>query len=116
MKKGKIWGTTDLLFCNDNTAIHILNIEKGGYCSKHRHGSKSNTFYIISGNLKLIIWTSEGVKDETVLWQGEQTEIQPGVYHQFKALTSVVCLEVYEVKFHGDDIERESIGGIDKAK
>jgi len=116
MKKGKIWGTTELLFCNKTVAIHFLNIKKGGYCSKHMHNCKSNIFYVISGNLKLTVWTHEGVKDETVLWQGEQTEIQPGVLHQFKALTDVMCLEMYEVKFHDEDIERESIGGMDKAK
>jgi len=116
MKKGKIWGTTELLFCNKNTAIHILNVKKDGYCSKHLHKCKTNIFYIISGNLKLSIWTNEGIKDDTVLWQGEQTEIQPGVFHQFKALTDVTCLEIYEIKFRGEDITRETVGGFDGKK
>jgi len=44
MKKGKIWGTTELLFCNKNVAVHILDIKKDGYCSKHLHHCKSNIF------------------------------------------------------------------------
>ena len=111
MKKGKIWGTTELLFCNKTAAVHILDVKKGGYCSKHRHTCKSNIFYIVSGHLELSTWTAEGIQDDTVLRQGEQTEIKPGVYHQFKALTPVVCLEIYEVKFRGEDIEREGTGG-----
>jgi len=114
MKKGKVWGTTELLFSNENTAIHFLRIEEGGFCSKHRHNCKSNIFYIISGNLKLSIWTAGGIKDDTVLWQGEQTEIQPGAFHQFKAMTDVVCLEIYEAKFRGEDITREIVGGMGK--
>ena len=72
---------------------------------------KSNIFFVLAGNLKLTTWTSEGIEDETVIWPGENAEILPGIYHKFTALTDVECLEIYEVKFRGPDIERRTTGG-----
>ena len=114
MKQGKIWGETQELFNNGITAIHHLKIKKGGYCSEHRHKYKSNTFFVIAGNLVITIWTPKGEQDETVVWPGETTEIPPGVFHKFRALTDVECLEIYEVKLRGEDIERRAEGGMKK--
>jgi len=114
MKQGKIWGETEELFNSGTVSIHYLKIKKGGFCSEHYHKSKSNTFFVINGNLKLTTWTPSGDQDDTVIWQGESTEIPPGVYHKFKALTDVECLEIYEVKFRDEDIERRTQGGLEK--
>jgi len=110
-KQGKVWGETEEIFNNGIVSVHYLKIKKGGYCSEHKHRMKSNLFFVISGNLKVSIWTGSGMKDDTVVWQGESTEIPPGVYHQFKALTDVECFEIYEVKFRDADIERKTTGG-----
>lgn len=112
MKQGKIWGETEEIFSNGIISIHHLKIKKGGFSSEHRHRFKSNLFFVLSGNLKLTIWTPEGKDDDTVIWQGESSEIPPGVYHKFTALTDVECLEIYETKLRGEDIERRIEGGI----
>jgi len=114
MKQGKVWGETEELFNSGTVSVHYLKIKKGGYCSEHRHHSKANIFYVIQGNLALTIWNSKGGQDETIIWQGESSEIPPGVYHKFRALTDVECLEIYEVKFRGADIERRTQGGFKK--
>ena len=114
MKQGKIWGETEEICNNGVVSIHFLKIKKGGYCSEHTHKYKSNLFFVIQGNLKISIWNSEGTSDDTVLWAGDSCEIEPGVYHKFKALTDVECIEVYETKLRGIDIERRSEGGIEK--
>ena len=111
-KQGKIWGTTQEIFNNGIVSINYLKIMKGGYCSEHRHKKKSNLFFVITGNLKIEIWQSNSTKDETVLWPGEMATIESGVWHRFKALTDVECLEIYEVKLF-EDIERRTTGGVE---
>ena len=109
-KQGKVWGETEEIFNNGIVSVNHLKIKKGGYCSEHFHKRKRNTFFIISGNLSIKIWRGDDF-DETVIWAGESTVIEPQVYHQFKALTDVECIEMYEVDLKGPDIERRTVGG-----
>ena len=112
MKQSKKWGDVRRVFKSGTVSVHHLKIKKGGFCSEHRHRFKSNLFFVVSGNLKLIIWNESGTRDETVIWPGESSEIPPGVYHKFEALTDVECMEIYEAKLRGEDIERKTEGGI----
>lgn len=112
MKQSKKWGDMREIFESGTVSVHHLKIKKDGFCSEHRHQFKSNLFFVVSGNLKLIIWNESGMKDETVVWPGETTEIPPGVYHKFEALTDVECIEICEVKFMGEDIKRRTEGGV----
>ena len=110
-KQGKVWGETEEIFNNGIISIHFLKINKGGYCSEHSHDFKSNIFFVIQGNLKISIWNQEKVSDDTVLWAGESCEIPPKVFHKFEAMTDVDCLEIYETKLRGEDINRRTQGG-----
>lgn len=113
MKQGKIWGETEEIFNSGIVSINHLKIKKGGFSSEHCHKFKSNLFFVLSGNLKLTIWTSEDKEpDDTVVWPGESSEIDPGAFHRFKALTDVECIEICETKLRGEDIERRTEGGI----
>ncbi len=114
MKQGKIWGETEEIFNNGTVSIHHLKIKKGGFSSEHCHKFKSNLFFILSGNLKLTVWMIKDKEDDTVIWPGESSEIPPGVFHKFTALTDVECFEIYETKLRGEDIERRTEGGIKK--
>ena len=111
-KQGKIWGETEKVFDNGIISVHFLNIIKGGYCSEHRHQQKTNKFYVISGELEIIIYAEEDMIDRTILKAGQSTIIPIGVFHRFKAITDVKCIEIYEVRFHNDDIERRTTGGL----
>ena len=112
MKKGKIWGDTQNVFSNGIVSVHFLNILKGGYCSEHQHAQKTNQFFVISGELEISIWQDKKTIDKTILRAGQSTIIPFGMWHKFVALTDVECIEIYEVKFGGDDIERRTQGGI----
>ena len=115
-RQGKAWGTTELVFESMTTSVHFLNIRKGGYCSEHQHGQKLNHFYVISGELEVLIWP-EGVNvpDSTVLYAGHALTIPINVWHKFQALKDTLCIETYEVRFAGPDIERRVEGGKEKA-
>lgn len=114
MKQGKIWGDTENVFSNGIVSVHFLNVLKGGYCSEHRHGQKTNQFYVIKGELEISIWEDKKTCDKTIIKAGQSTTIPFGVWHKFKGLTEAQCIEIYEVKFSGEDIERKTVGGLEK--
>ena len=117
-KQGKIWGNTTEILTNDTVSTHYLEIKKGGFCSEHYHNSKHNLFYIIEGTLEVTVYRdsnqsdSEQIKDKTILTPGMEMNIVPGIYHQFKALTDVKCIEIYTPHLLSKDIVRRSTGGI----
>ncbi len=115
-RKEKIWGWTTELFRNNTTSTHYLEIKKGGYCSEHRHAQKVNLFFIISGTLEITTWS---IDDDDYTWVRECTGsyvIPVGTWHRFRALTVVKCIEIYDYKYDGVDIERRTVGGIEDIK
>jgi len=113
MKYNKIWGTTSPIFCLNNVEVHRIEINTGGYCSKHIHKHKYNMFFVESGKLEVKQWQADSeLIDRTILSTGEQTIVSPGVPHQFHALENTIAYELYWVSLEGEDIIRETHGGI----
>lgn len=112
-KQGKVWGETEEIFNNGIVSVNHLKIKAGGYCSEHKHLKKSNQFFVLSGRLAVIIWNDEINGDETIIKPRESTTVPPGVFHKFWAVTNVECLEIYEVRFEDEDIERRTTGGME---
>jgi mannose-6-phosphate isomerase-like protein (cupin superfamily) len=111
-KQGKVWGDTEQIYGGDTVSAHAINIKKGGYCSIHKHIFKSNAFYVISGMLAIDIFRENGIKDSTILMPGDMTTVEPGEKHRFTALADTQAVEIYDVKFHGEDIVRDDNGGV----
>ncbi len=114
MRQGKIWGFTTEIFRNALFSAHHIEVNEGGFCSEHCHEHKYNQFYVISGVLELIIWRDKKTKDVTVIEAGQSTAISPGFYHKFKGLTKCEAIEIYQVLLIEPDIERRTVGGMDK--
>ena len=113
MKSSKIWGTTSSIFQLNNVEVHRIEIEPGGYCSKHSHKFKYNMFYVESGTLEIKQWkTDSELVDRTILTMGEQTSVPPDTFHQFKALEKTIAYEIYWVSLEPNDIKRETCGGM----
>jgi len=113
--KGKVWGTTMLVFGNMSVEAHYLEIKKGGYCSKHRHPrGKTNLFHVISGKLLLQVWDEDGIKilDTTLIRGGQLTTVGPRLFHRFEAIEDTKCYEIYQITIDPDDIERMDEGGL----
>ena len=110
-KQGKIWGATELLFGQNNVRVHRLEIKANGYCSKHKHVAKYNMFYVESGEVVIEVWKHDSV-DETHLYTGDCSIVEPGEYHRFKAVEDSVVYEMYWAELWSDDIVREVVGGI----
>ena len=112
---GKVWGKTANIFSNPNFEVHRIEVNKGGYCSKHKHKYKWNGFYVESGKMMIRVWQNDyDLVDETILGPGDFTQVKPGVMHQFVGLEKVVAFELYWAEFNHNDIKRRSVGGNSK--
>jgi mannose-6-phosphate isomerase-like protein (cupin superfamily) len=110
-KAGKIWGQTELIHANGVLEFHKIDFVKGGVCSKHKHKYKWNGFYVVSGQMKVKVWSGDyDLIDETILNPGDFTRVKPGFYHQFEGLENGVAFELYWAEFNHDDIVRETVG------
>ena len=110
--QGKVWGSTQPLFCKNNVEMHRIEAKKGGYCSKHKHEHKYNAFYIESGKLKITAWKNDyDLVDETIITDNQITTCPPQEYHMFEALEDTVAYEIYWVELNEKDIQRENCGG-----
>ena len=111
--QGKVWGNTAEIFSRNNVEVHRIEVVPGGFCSKHRHNSKFNAFFVESGALEVTVWKGEyDLVDKTILGGGDYTIVPPGEFHQFRATNPTVAYEIYWVTLI-KDIERDSVGGID---
>jgi len=111
-KNGKVWGTTSKIFEKNNVSIHRIEIIKNGFCSRHKHKYKYNTFYVESGIIKIQIFRSNNIIDETILKSGDRSDIPPDVEHKFIGLENSIVYEIYYVELIDEDIERVDCGGI----
>ena len=114
---GKVWGKTAEIFSNHNFEVHRIEVNKGGFCSKHKHTHKFNVFYMEKGKLKITVYKNDyDLVDETIIETGQIAIAKPGEYHEFEALENSVCYEIYWVELNHQDIQRESVGGMPKKK
>ena len=110
--QGKIWGSTQSLFLKNNVEIHRIEVNEGGYCSKHKHDHKYNAFFVEKGQLKIIIWKNDyDLIDETIISDKQMSVIKPQEYHKFIALEDTVAYEIYWTELDSNDIVRENCGG-----
>lgn len=92
-------------------AAHLLEIQAGGFCSEHRHARKRNHFHVIQGELEILSWPDGKEPDRTRLGPGDEAVVEPGIWHQFRALAPTIALEIYEAAPVEEDIDRRTTGG-----
>lgn len=113
MKTGKVWGSSESIKANSSFELHRIEIKQGAFCSKHAHQHKYNGFFVEAGILRIKTWKNDyDLVDVTEISSGQYTEVAPGEFHQFEAITDVIAFEVYWAEFKHDDIIRETVGGI----
>jgi len=112
--QGKVWGETWPVFFRNNVEIHRIKVKAGGYCSTHRHRAKFNQFCVLSGILDVFVAKADyDLTDRTSLHHGETMTVAPGEFHHFKAVEDTDALEVYWTELREDDIERQTVGGME---
>lgn len=105
----KKWGYELWIENNDQYCGKHLHVLPDKWCSVHYHKNKKETFYIISGELKLqydshfirSFWEKNMVK-EIVLKKGESFTLEPLIAHRFTSNNNYPC-DFIEVSTHHDD-------------
>lgn len=116
---GKIWGETHPVLITPLIEIHHVFGKANGFCSRHKHAHKWNGFFVIRGKLEIDIWANDyDLIDRTIVGPSQFTTVSPGEYHQFRIPADADCefLEIYYLEPLGEDIIRDSVGGMTKQK
>lgn len=109
----KKWGYEIVIVNNDLYCGKRLHVLPSKWCSVHYHKNKKETFYVISGELKLQYsttldldyWnTNSGSITTLILRSGESFTIDTMIAHRFTSNTSVFC-EFIEFSTHHDDTD-----------
>jgi mannose-6-phosphate isomerase-like protein (cupin superfamily) len=109
--EGKVWGTTEPILQSAAVEVHRIKVELGAYCSQHKHQSKINMFYVISGELEIQRWKDYGLCDSTHLFAGDTSIVPAGEMHKFIAHQETEALEIYWAELNHNDIQRTNVGG-----
>lgn len=110
---GKVWGVTTEVWRSPHVEVHVINVRKGGQCSRHLHTHKHNLFFVSEGVLRIEVWKNDyDLCDVTELQAGQTMVVPPGEYHRFTALEETRALEVYWAESSSSDIKRTDVGSL----
>lgn len=101
----KVWGERVLIRQDSTHCVSLLKLRKETRCSWHKHASKSNLFYLISGE----VWvkTQDGV---IKMQPGQTVTVHPGRWHEFEVIQDSMMIEEMYVEYDESDILRADEG------
>jgi mannose-6-phosphate isomerase-like protein (cupin superfamily) len=115
MIQPKAWGTTERLTATPLCELHRIHVLPGGYCSIHQHQGRANGFYVVGGSIEIRVWLDDesAPRESRQLLAGDYYSVGPGFKHQFCSRNGAEVLELYYPVLRGEDIQRDSVGGIE---
>lgn len=117
MIQGKVWGYTQEIIKGSSFEVHRIEIDKGGYCSMHKHLHKNNMFFVEKGFIRVEVKKNDyDLTDKTNLEAGEMMIVKAGEFHRFRAAMDSVVFEIYWLDDIKEDIVRQKVGGKKKNK
>jgi len=112
---GKVWGHTKEIIKGSAFEVHRIEINKGGFCSLHKHNHKNNAFFVESGIVEVEVHKNDyDLVDKTKLIVGEMVIVKAGENHRFKGIEDSIVYEIYWLDDINDDIVRIEVGGDEK--
>ena len=100
----KGWGYEEWIVNSELYCGKILHFYKGKKCSFHFHKSKTETFYLKSGLLKVLYSTQDDLEQakEIVLNPGDSFHVPVGLRHQMTAEEESELFEFSSQHFEDD--------------
>ena len=110
-EREKVWGVTRMIYAAPGFEVHRIVVKPGGYCSKHVHAAKANTFWVERGRLTV----ERAGLPPAHIGACERVDVPAGLAHRFvnKGGCECVAYEIYAVDV-SNDIHRFSEGGVHK--
>jgi mannose-6-phosphate isomerase-like protein (cupin superfamily) len=95
----EVWIANNSLYCGK-----ILEIRKGKRCSLHFHKLKTESFYLRSGRLRVLVKESPDseIIEQFEMDPGECMDVPPGLVHQMEALDDAELFEFSTQHFESD--------------
>jgi quercetin dioxygenase-like cupin family protein len=115
-KVSKIWGYEEIIVNNKLYCLKFLHLHKGCYCSVHFHKKKDETFYILTGVVKMEIQLQNpnpGLPypfEARVMAEGDSVRLTPGTKHRFSGVEDSVIVEVSTQDFKSDSYRLQESG------
>lgn len=116
----KAWGRTRQLIDSPDLHVSLIEVESGGYCSRHLHSTKHNIFAVLSGCLQVTVFepfpdNHIPLETRALSQQDQPFVVAPNTVHQFLGNERTFAAEAYFARVPGrlrdDDIVRYSVGG-----
>ena len=102
----KKWGQERWIRNDEKYCMKELLVIPGFRCSLHMHKIKTETFYVVSGMVKMFVQSGDKPK-EVVMCPGQTVHIEPGCYHRFESVCPSILLECSTQHFEDDSYRRE---------
>jgi len=103
------WGSELEIHNGDGYCGRVLTVEEGQKCSLHYHINKNETFYVLTGKLKIEL-SFDLVSKDTILEKGDCIDIPRYVLHRFIGVEDATVLEISTYDAGEDDIVRVEPG------
>ena len=100
----KPWGYEIWFEVNDNYVVKELFMKKGHSCSLQYHKHKHESFYVVSGILKLTVGEHAVSLKDVILKAGDFYVLPPGIVHRCEGVTDSIYIECSTN--HLDDVIR----------
>ena len=118
MQEEKVWGRVRHIF-EGPVQVSLLSVNAGGYSSIHRHACRFNHFFVVSGMIRVRLYSGGNHDHVTQTWKlyaGDSCTVRPGVLHKFECVESGQVVESYWTDDGSPaeiaDIERLTEGGM----
>jgi len=119
----KLWGAAVAVGRTTYGQMSLAIIDKGGFCSRHYHNQKVNTFIVDEGILLVHVWTDPmdcDTREPDITHEvksGEALTIPINVIHEMEGKTDCIVMEAYHTcvpchKVCLKDIHRFTTGGL----
>ena len=89
----KPWGSEEIVEINNNYMLKKLVMLKGFRCSLQYHNRKTETIYVLSGSLKILLGQSKDNLEENLYYTGDSCTIPAGLVHRMEAVEDSIYLE-----------------------
>lgn len=100
----KPWGSELLLEKNDRYMVKLLTMKKDQCCSLQYHEHKTETVYVLSGNLRIYLGDSPDALEAVSMLPGEYITLRPGKVHRMEGILESTYLEASTPEL--DDVVR----------